>query len=100
MKINIPRHLINLRRDINQQHLNGALERVVYRLWAWALKSPLLYSVIGTLAEMGPPPPRENGGLGREAAARSPRAGRRSATCPRRRRRRFTSCGGSAGTSR
>ena len=49
VKINIPRHLVNLRRDINAQHLNSPIERGVYRLWAWAMKSPLLYNVIGTL---------------------------------------------------
>ncbi|MEO6436528.1 MAG: LutB/LldF family L-lactate oxidation iron-sulfur protein [Tepidisphaeraceae bacterium] len=48
VKINIPKHLINLRRDINTQHLNSAAERVVYRLWAWGLKSPLLYTLICT----------------------------------------------------
>src|SRR5215213_6121178 len=47
VKINIPRHLVNLRRDINQQHLNSAPERIVYRLWAWAMKSPFLYNTIG-----------------------------------------------------
>jgi L-lactate utilization protein LutB len=31
VRINIPKHLINLRRDINEQHLNGAIERMVYR---------------------------------------------------------------------
>src|SRR5687768_12719043 len=48
VKINIPRHLINLRRDINDQHLNSWIERAVYRLWAWGLKSPFLYKLIGT----------------------------------------------------
>jgi L-lactate dehydrogenase complex protein LldF len=47
VKINIPRHLINLRRDIVETHLNGAIERAVYRGWAWAMKSPLLYNTIG-----------------------------------------------------
>src|SRR5688572_32813499 len=46
VRINIPKHLINLRRDINEQHLNGAMERMVYRLWAWGLKSPFIYGVI------------------------------------------------------
>src|SRR5688572_30500196 len=46
VKINIPRHLVNLRRDINEQHLNGAMERMVYRLWAWGLKSPFIYGMI------------------------------------------------------
>jgi L-lactate dehydrogenase complex protein LldF len=46
VRINIPKHLINLRRDINEQHLNGAMERMVYRLWAWGLKSPFVYGMI------------------------------------------------------
>jgi L-lactate dehydrogenase complex protein LldF len=47
VKINIPRHLISLRRDIVNQRLSGRLERAVYRLWAWALRSPLLYRLLG-----------------------------------------------------
>jgi len=47
VKINIPKHLINMRRDINRSHLNGRMERIVYGLWAWALKSPFLYNTIG-----------------------------------------------------
>ncbi|MDQ3438867.1 MAG: LutB/LldF family L-lactate oxidation iron-sulfur protein [Planctomycetota bacterium] len=46
VRINIPKHLINLRRDINEQHLNGAMERMVYRLWAWGLTSPFIYGAI------------------------------------------------------
>jgi L-lactate dehydrogenase complex protein LldF len=49
VKINIPKHLVNLRRDINRQHLNGFFERRVYKLWAWSLKSALLYRWIGNL---------------------------------------------------
>jgi L-lactate dehydrogenase complex protein LldF len=49
VKINIPKHLVNLRRDINRRHLNGAIERMVYRIWAWGLKSPLLYRWLGKL---------------------------------------------------
>jgi L-lactate dehydrogenase complex protein LldF len=49
VKINIPRHLVNLRRDINKQHLNSAAERVIYRLWAWSLRFPVLYALVGTL---------------------------------------------------
>ncbi|MGH7214989.1 MAG: LutB/LldF family L-lactate oxidation iron-sulfur protein [Tepidisphaeraceae bacterium] len=47
VKINIPQHLINMRRDIVNSHLNGRFERAFYRLWAWALKSPFLYAAIG-----------------------------------------------------
>jgi L-lactate dehydrogenase complex protein LldF len=47
VKINIPRHLINLRRDITNQRLNGRFERFIYRVWAWAMKSPLTYRLFG-----------------------------------------------------
>ncbi|HUB25657.1 MAG TPA: LutB/LldF family L-lactate oxidation iron-sulfur protein [Tepidisphaeraceae bacterium] len=49
VKIEIPKHLINLRRDINRRHLNSGIERFVYRAWAWGLRSPLLYGMIGAL---------------------------------------------------
>jgi L-lactate dehydrogenase complex protein LldF len=48
VKINIPQHLINMRRDIVATHLNSWIERSVYRLWAWSLKSSFLYGMIGT----------------------------------------------------
>jgi L-lactate dehydrogenase complex protein LldF len=47
VKINIPKHLINLRRDIQQQHLNSAAERFIYRLWAAGMRSPLVYKLVG-----------------------------------------------------
>jgi L-lactate dehydrogenase complex protein LldF len=47
VKINIPRHLINLRRDIVAQRLNSPIERAICRLWAWAVRWPLLYAWIG-----------------------------------------------------
>jgi L-lactate dehydrogenase complex protein LldF len=46
VRIDIPKHLINLRKDIVTQHLNTAAERVVYRTWAWAVRFPLLYWLI------------------------------------------------------
>jgi L-lactate dehydrogenase complex protein LldF len=49
VKINIPRHLINMRRDIVCNHLNGPIERWVYRLWAWGLRSPFIYYGISQL---------------------------------------------------
>jgi L-lactate dehydrogenase complex protein LldF len=49
VKINIPKHLINLRRDINNQHLNSPIERTIYKLWAWSMKSPFLYNLITKL---------------------------------------------------
>ncbi len=53
VKINIPKHLVNLRRDIVAAHIPGILERLVYRTWAWALKSPLLYRWIGRFQKWG-----------------------------------------------
>src|SRR5688500_4458592 len=52
VKINIPRHLINLRRDIVDTHLNSWFERKVYRTWAWAMGSSLLYSTIGKFQKL------------------------------------------------
>jgi L-lactate dehydrogenase complex protein LldF len=49
VKINIPQHLINMRRDIVNSHLNGFFERTIYRLWAWSLKFSFLYALGGTL---------------------------------------------------
>jgi L-lactate dehydrogenase complex protein LldF len=49
VKINIPRHLINMRRDIVTQRLDSAIERAIYRLWAWGLRSRFLYGLIGTM---------------------------------------------------
>ena len=43
VKINIPKHLINMRRDIVNSHINGFWERMIYRLWAWMYKSPFRY---------------------------------------------------------
>jgi len=47
VKINIPEHLVRMRRDIVRQKFNGRLERLVYRLWGWGLRSPFLYKWIG-----------------------------------------------------
>jgi L-lactate dehydrogenase complex protein LldF len=46
VKINIPRHLINMRRDIVAKRFNGRIERMVYRLWARSMHSPVLYAMI------------------------------------------------------
>jgi L-lactate dehydrogenase complex protein LldF len=47
VRIDIPKHLINLRRDIVTQHLNGRIERLVYRTWAWGLRFSFVYQCIG-----------------------------------------------------
>lgn len=47
VKINIPQHLINMRRDINAQKINGRIERFIYRMWARSLQSPFMYRWIG-----------------------------------------------------
>jgi L-lactate dehydrogenase complex protein LldF len=49
VKINIPKHLINLRRDIVNQRRGGFLERMVYRVWAWAMMSAGMYRVLTVL---------------------------------------------------
>jgi L-lactate dehydrogenase complex protein LldF len=49
VKINIPRHLINMRRDIVSQRISSPLERFVYRAWARAMRSPFLYKWMSKL---------------------------------------------------
>jgi L-lactate dehydrogenase complex protein LldF len=46
VKINIPRHLVNLRRDINAREFTSGPERFIYKAWAWGMKSPFIYYVI------------------------------------------------------
>jgi L-lactate dehydrogenase complex protein LldF len=49
VKINIPKLLISLRRDINNQHLNSPFERFVYKTWARGMKSPFIYRLVSAL---------------------------------------------------
>ena len=49
VKINIPKYLIQMRKDIVSTHLNSGAERMVYRLWARGLHSIFLYRLIGKL---------------------------------------------------
>lgn len=43
VKINIPQHLINMRRDIVQQKLGSWSERLLHRVWALSLQSTAFY---------------------------------------------------------
>jgi L-lactate dehydrogenase complex protein LldF len=49
VKINIPKHLINMRRDIVTRNISGPFENFVYRTWAKTLHSPLMYKLIGVV---------------------------------------------------
>lgn len=46
VKINIPKHLINLRRDIVSRELSHPVERLIYRAWAWTQGSTTLYKLV------------------------------------------------------
>ena len=46
VKINIPKHLINMRRDIVNKHITSFWERLTYKLWAWAYKAPWRYRLV------------------------------------------------------
>jgi L-lactate dehydrogenase complex protein LldF len=46
VKINIPKHLINLRRDMNRRKITNAFEKTIYRTWAWMLGSPARYKLM------------------------------------------------------
>jgi L-lactate dehydrogenase complex protein LldF len=43
VKINIPKHLVNLRRDIARKRLNSVWERLIYRMWAKSMRYPFMY---------------------------------------------------------
>jgi L-lactate dehydrogenase complex protein LldF len=43
VKINIPKHLINLRRDMIGGKKTGTIEKLMYRTWAKTLLSPTMY---------------------------------------------------------
>src|SRR5690606_24485298 len=34
VKINIPKHLVNMRRDIHQASLSSPIDRIIYKTWA------------------------------------------------------------------
>jgi len=46
VKINIPKHLINLRRDMVNGNITGRFEKMIYRVWAQLLKRPVIYSLM------------------------------------------------------
>ena len=68
VKINIPQHLINMRRDIVSQHLNGPIERHDLPPLGVGAQEPIPLQCDQRLAEVGPAPPREEDRLGAEDA--------------------------------
>jgi len=49
VKINIPKHLINLRRDMVRTNITGRAEQAVYRMWARMLGSPAMYRAMSRM---------------------------------------------------
>jgi len=47
VKIDIPKLLISLRRDIHTRRLSGAFERLIYKTSARGMKNPSIYRLIG-----------------------------------------------------
>jgi L-lactate dehydrogenase complex protein LldF len=46
VKINIPKHLINLRRDMKKRKITGSIEQSIYRTWAWMMRTPGRYRLM------------------------------------------------------
>jgi L-lactate dehydrogenase complex protein LldF len=46
VKINIPKHLINLRRDIVDRKISHPVERFIYRTYAWMMAAPWRYKLV------------------------------------------------------
>lgn len=58
VKIDIPRILIELRKDVIESKTaagTNQLERMVFRMWAWAMKRPKAYEMLSKAAAMGAP---------------------------------------------
>lgn len=53
VKINIPKHLISLRRDTVTGGISSPIERFVYRLWAWTYKSGWRYAFVNFGQKVG-----------------------------------------------
>jgi L-lactate dehydrogenase complex protein LldF len=45
VKIDIPRYLVSLRRDMVRGKMTGRVERMTYRLWAWSMRRPRVYAL-------------------------------------------------------
>ncbi len=43
VKIDIPRHLVNMRKDIHGRKISSGMERVIYKVWAATQRSPFVY---------------------------------------------------------
>ena len=65
VKINIPKHLINMRRDIVAQHLNGPIERADLPPLGVGPAQPVHLSLDRAVAEMGPPAPSRRKRVGK-----------------------------------
>jgi L-lactate dehydrogenase complex protein LldF len=58
VKIDIPRVLLELRRDIIENKTaagSNKLERMVFRMWAWAMQRPKAYEWLARIAAVGAP---------------------------------------------
>ena len=53
VKINIPKHLINLRRDIHARKITSPIERTIYKLWSWMLAGRGRYGVLTFMQKLG-----------------------------------------------
>ena len=49
VKIDIPKHLVQLRRRMTTQRPGGRMQRLAYRAGAWTLSSPALYGLVGRM---------------------------------------------------
>jgi L-lactate dehydrogenase complex protein LldF len=58
VKIDIPRVLLELRKDVNESKTaagTNKLERMAFRMWAWAMQRPQAYERLARIAVIGAP---------------------------------------------
>ncbi len=57
VKIDIPKVLLKLRAEVTASGAKGSGERIVFRAWAWVMRHPKLFALLGSLAARFAPRP-------------------------------------------
>lgn len=71
VKIDIPQVLLDLRSEVKKTEAregHGKLERLAFRIWAWIMRHPGIYEMLGAMAA-SVAPPAENAGWLRDVPA-------------------------------
>src|SRR5262249_56127480 len=65
VRIDIPRMLIELRKEVGEERIAPWTERVVFKSFAWLLRRPRLYRLAAPIARLAQRPFARHGRIGR-----------------------------------